>query len=105
LAAIAEANSGEIVLQNPKPGTRGNMGLGTIELPGNWNFDANFSKSVHISNDGWLKSLQFRVDMTNVLNHPKSAPPGLNINDGSFGFINNKGDQVRSFQGQVRLQF
>src|SRR5262249_12069242 len=34
LQAVSDANSGQILLQNPKPGTRGSLGQQTMELPG-----------------------------------------------------------------------
>ena len=105
LSAIAEAYSGEIVLQNPKPGTRGTFGQRRFELPGTWNLDANLAKTFLVSESGLIKSVQLRVDATNVLNHPRPQIPDLNINSPTFGFIFGKGDQVRSFQGQVRVQF
>src|SRR5262249_36140557 len=38
LQAIADASTKQILLQNPKPGTRGTLGQQTIELPGLWSF-------------------------------------------------------------------
>jgi hypothetical protein len=102
----ADGSTGQIVLQNPKPGTRGNLGQNSIELPGNWSFDANLAKTIRISESGWIKSLQFRLDATNVLNHPNPVLPDLNINSSSpFGIITAKGDQTRSFQAQLRVDF
>jgi len=105
LSAIAEAYTGEIVLQNPKPGTRGSFGQRRVELPGTWNLDANLAKTFFVSESGRIKSVQLRVDATNVLNHPRPSAPDLNINSPTFGFIFGKGNQVRTFQGQVRVQF
>jgi hypothetical protein len=101
----ADGSTGPIVLQNPKPGTRGDLGQKTIELPGTWSLDANLAKTFQISESGWIKSLQFRVDATNVLNHPSPGLPDLNINSSSpFGSITTK-DGARAFQGQVRVNF
>jgi len=103
LQAVADARTGEIVLQNPRPGNRGNVGRQTVELPGSWQFDASMRKTIRISES---KSAQIRFDATNILNHPSPGTPSLNINsDNSFGFISSKGNQRREFRGQVRLSF
>src|SRR5262249_25765769 len=45
LNAIADAKTGQILLQNAQPGKYPTMGLGSIFGPGRWRFDANISKS------------------------------------------------------------
>jgi len=52
------------------------------------------------------KSLAFRADVQNVLNHPQPGGPSLTINTPAtpFGQITNKAGG-RSFQGQLRLNF
>jgi hypothetical protein len=105
LNAVADARTGQIILQNPLPGKRGTLGLRAIEAPGRWRFDANLSKTVKITE---TKSLQFRVDATDVLNHPEPANPVLNINDNNFGLItgnNAKSGLHRMFQAQLRFNF
>ena len=100
---ISNASTGQILLQNPKPGTRGSLGLANLELPGSWSFDASMSKSVYLSE---AKSLQFRFDSTNVFNHPVPSTPILNINGNTpFGSIQDKGAQRRFFKGSVHLTF
>jgi hypothetical protein len=99
--ALADAG-GNILLQNPEPGRRGTLGQNTMQLPGTWRFDANLSKAFRLSES---KSLQVRVDATNVLNHPQPGNPVLDINSGTaFGRITTK-TGGRSFQGQLRLSF
>src|SRR5262249_18468139 len=49
LKALARADTGEIVLQNPQPGHRGTVGRQTIELPGRWAFDASMGKTFKIA--------------------------------------------------------
>jgi hypothetical protein len=102
LSAIADA-SGNIVLQNPRPGTRGNLGQKVIELPGMWSLDGAISKSFAISEN---RRFQIRMDATNILNHPVPADPNLDINnaDVPFGDIGTK-NGVRQFQLQLRLEF
>jgi hypothetical protein len=59
IQALTDAKSGQILLQNPKPGTRGTLGRQTLELPGSWTFDAALSKTVKVSES---KSVQVRMD-------------------------------------------
>ena len=101
LTAIADP-SGRILLQNPKPGKRGTLGQGTITGPGSWALDAAMSKNFRLSES---KQVQVRFDATNILNHPNLNAVQYSINNASFGTIANKGDQHRSFQGQLRLTF
>jgi hypothetical protein len=101
LRAIANS-SGQIVLQNPAPGKRGTLGQQSIIQPGSWTMDASLSKQFRLTES---KSLQLRFDGTNVLNHPLYNNPQLNINNTSFGTIASKGNQTRTFQGQLRFQF
>jgi hypothetical protein len=97
---------GVIVLQNPKPGTQGNLGQSTFEMPGTFRFDANLSKNFKLTE---TKSLQFRMDATNVLNHPNPLPvsPAISINStsGDFGYLTNAKTGTRQFQAQLRLNF
>jgi hypothetical protein len=103
LQAIADAETGQILLQNPLPGTRGSLGRNTIEYPGTWTLDANLSKSFRITES---KVLQVRVDATNVFNHPSPSNPVLNMNSTNpFGYIADKTDAHRQFQGVLRFTF
>lgn len=121
LSAVAD-KSGNIILQNPQPGTRGNVGLNTIEAAGVWNADMAVSKSFKI---GETFTGQVRLDARNVFNHPTpgappagfAAPPNdggalLNLNDTNpFGSMPLKGASTaqlpssRQFQLKVRLDF
>jgi VCBS repeat-containing protein len=102
LQAVTDS-SGNIVLQNPRPGTRGSLGLASLNLAGNWSFDASMSKSLRVAE---TKTLQFRMDSTNVFNHPVPSTPILNINGATpFGSIQDKGTQRRFFKASVRLNF
>jgi hypothetical protein len=105
--ATGKPRYGVIVLQNPKPGTQGNLGQSTFDMPGTWRFDGNLSKSFRISE---TKSVQFRMDATNVLNHPNPLPisPAISINNtttGDFGYLTNSKTGNRQFQAQFRLNF
>jgi hypothetical protein len=92
-----------IALQNPLPGTRGNLGQQKIKTFGIFGLDASASKTFRVTES---KSLQVRVDTTNVLNHPSPGGPNLDINtpNGAFGNVTSK-TGGRTFQGQLRLQF
>jgi hypothetical protein len=97
-----------IVLQNPQPGQRGNLGQNVIKGPAIWRFDANLEKSFRITES---KSLRVRADAFNVLNHPQPGNPNLsinpNLNNGvpvPFGQITTKAGG-RTLQGQLRFQF
>jgi hypothetical protein len=101
--ALADARTGQILLQNATPGKRGTLGTNTLETPGVWNFDASMSKTFRISES---KSAQIRMDATNVLNHPTPSDPTLNINSGTdFGYITDGKSGSRSFRGSLRLTF
>jgi hypothetical protein len=117
LSAIADAKTGQILLQNPLPGTRGTLGQRVMEGPGRWRFDASLAKSIKLTES---KNMQFRMDAQNVLNHPEpqlltsntSPPPAslinLDINMPNFGLITGpqaKANTNRQFQVQLRLNF
>jgi hypothetical protein len=100
---LGPTGSPVVILQNPQPGKRGTLGQKTIEGVGTWTLDANLSKTFRISES---KSLQVRMDATNVLNHPGMNPPSLNITTTTvFGQITGKPNNVRQFQGQLRFSF
>jgi len=104
LQAVANS-SGAIVLQNPQPGTRGNLGQNVIENPGQWTLNTSMSKAFKV-NEGM--KFRFRADATDILNHPTPANPNLSINptatSGPFGNIASKAGN-RQLQFQLRLEF
>jgi hypothetical protein len=124
LTAVADkANPANIILQHPQPGTRGNVGLNTIEAAGVWNADMALTKSFRLREN--LKGT-VRMDARNIFNHPTpgappagfAAPPNdggaqININDANpFGNMPLKGASAgywipsqRAFQMKVRLDF
>ncbi|MBN1567149.1 MAG: hypothetical protein JXA73_04845, partial [Acidobacteria bacterium] len=118
LYAAADEND-NIILQNPLPGTRGNFGFNRFYGLGSWNVDMALSKAIKIVEG---KSLQFRVDVTNIFNHPTpggnatattpgaityyASNPSLNL-AGSGTYIGDllaKAGQ-RSFQARIRIDF
>jgi hypothetical protein len=66
LQAVLDTSTNKIVLQNPQPGQRGNMGVNTLTSPPRWNVDMNLSKSFMITES---KSFRIRADFTNIFNH------------------------------------
>ncbi len=91
------------VLQNPQPGTQGNLGHSHLNLAARNTMDAALSKTFILSE---TKQLIFRADATNVLNHPTYGEPNNNMQSANFGQITSKGqDPPRVFQAQIRLNF
>jgi hypothetical protein len=90
-------------LQNSKPGTQGNFGNNLLQLPRRQNLDANLSKTFQISES---KSLQMRLDATNILNHPNWNEPTLSIQSSNFSRTTGKGGPGnRVLQAQARVTF
>ena len=100
-ATVIDGQNVQIVLQNPQPGKQGTLGQNTMEGLGVIRFDGNLGKTFRISES---KSLQIRVDATNVLNHPTPALPTFSINSDNFGLSTTK-TGGRAFQGQLRFTF
>src|SRR5437762_8713476 len=102
LNAIKDTRINQIVLQNPLPGTRGTLGQRALEVPGIWRFDANLQKAIKLAES---KSLEFRIDASDVLNHAEPGSPNLNINSTTaFGLISGgaaKSSLHRQFQAQL----
>jgi hypothetical protein len=104
-----------MLLQNALPGTYPTMGIGTLIGPGRWRFDANLSKSIRLTES---KSIQFRLDATNVFNHPEpnTAATVFNLNltgaaatnFGQFVTAGTNGAKTslhRQLQAQLRFNF
>ena len=103
LNAITDAKSGQILLQNAKPGTVPTLGLGSVFGPGRWRFDMNLSKSIKLTES---KSLQIRLDAADVLNHPEPNTPSLSLASATnFGTIAGKSNLHRQLQAQLRFSF
>ena len=75
LQAITDTqNDGQIVLQNPLPGNKGNMGFYQFRNLARWNVDMSMSKMVTLTE---TMSFRLRADFTNIFNHPfASGTPG-----------------------------
>jgi hypothetical protein len=106
-----------IILQNPYPGMRGNFGQNRLYGPPTWNVDMAMSKSINIHE---TKSVQIRVDATNVFNHAQPSQtvgaastriyfanlPALSINGNTtpLGYLGTKVGN-RAFQAKIRFNF
>jgi hypothetical protein len=111
LTALTDA-SGNILLQNAPTGTpMGSLGQSKVRSRGSWSLDGNMAKTFRISES---KSIQVRVDATNVFNHPSpgnlvnnvfTANPNLAVTGtADFGSFTTK-QGIRAFQGQLRFSF
>jgi hypothetical protein len=78
--------SGNVILQNPEPGTTGNtaVNLPRVKGPGTLGLDMALSKRVRI-NEKTMFTL--RADAINILNKPQWGLPNTNINSTTFGRI------------------
>lgn len=118
LRALALASdTSAIIFQHPKPGVRGNYLPNQLTGPGRWTLDMAVSKNLEFMEG---KSLNFRVDVTNIFNHPTPSggvPATYNARDyelsnpnfsltstDPFGFIGYKGGH-RVFSAKLRLTF
>jgi hypothetical protein len=119
LNALALASDpGVIVFQHAEPGVRGNFDPNTITSQGRWSLDIAASKNIEFMEG---KSINFRVDVNNIFNHPTpsgTAPftydqrtynPGnpisdLNDNVNPFGYFGYKVGH-RVFSAKLRIIF
>jgi len=95
----ADGTPGEVLLKYAKPGEVGTLGFGNLKYFGNWSLDMGASKTFRISES---KSVQIRIDSSNVLNHPTPGVPSFSA--GTFGVTSSKSGE-RSLQGQLRITF
>jgi len=78
--------SGNIILQNPQPGTTGNtaVNLPGVKGPGTLGLDMALSKKVRLDEK---TTFTLRADAINMLNKPQWGLPNTNINSSTFGRI------------------
>jgi hypothetical protein len=85
----------------PAPYTYGDTGRNTIDGPPIKNLDISLFKNFVITE---TKSLQFRAEFFNSLNHPNFNPPGTTFGTPSFGVISSAADP-RQIQFALKLLF
>ena len=83
-------------------GLLGNVGRNTFRKDGIVNLNAGLSRRFPLSGD---RSLLFRAESLNVLNHPQFAEPGTELVGDNFGQITNTLNDGRSFRFLLRLYF
>jgi hypothetical protein len=79
-------SAGNVILQNPLPGTTGNtaLNLSRVEGPGRLGLDMALTKRIQF---GESRSFTLRADVVNILNKPQWGNPNTDINSSSFGRI------------------
>ena len=80
---------------NPGAGRFGNAGKGSLIGPGSFNLDTSLIKTTRV---GEGKSLQFRAEFFNVLNHTNFDAPNVQVNSANFG-------RIFSAQDSRQIQF
>src|SRR6185295_18688467 len=76
LLALTDAQSGAVILQQSQVGKPGNLGQNTMRGVGSWTLDGNIGKTFRITES---KSLQVRIDATNLMNHPMPGQPSVSL--------------------------
>jgi hypothetical protein len=100
--AVYDSN-GNIVLQNPQPGTTGNTpaNMPGLKGPNALGLDMSLSKKITLSES---RTFQIRADAINALNRPVWGNPNTNINSANFGRITTAGG-ARSITFTARVDF
>jgi hypothetical protein len=85
----------------------GNMGVGVIMGPGQFNFDTSLVKSTRVGGIHEDAVLQFRAEFFNLFNHPQfNIPAGLNFGSpGNFGQITSTSVNPRLVQLALKYVF
>ncbi|MGA2213567.1 MAG: carboxypeptidase-like regulatory domain-containing protein [Bryobacteraceae bacterium] len=91
------------------PGTGGtgygNMGVGIILGPGEFNFDTVFAKATRVGGIHENAVLQFRAEFFNLFNHPQFANPAMDAGSGNFGQITSASVNPRLTQLALKYVF
>ncbi len=81
---------------------RGNLGYNTFRKDGIENLNASLTKEWDL---GSGRTLRFRVEAFNFMNHPQFDQPQYNLSSPAFGKITNTLNDGRIFQFGIRLSF
>jgi hypothetical protein len=83
----------------------GNIGIGSIFGPGQFNFDTTLSKSTRVGGIHENGMLQFRAEFFNLFNHPQFSNPATNYALGNFGQITSMSVNPRLMQLALKYVF
>jgi len=81
-----QAGNGQLLLQNPAPGSIGTLSPTSFRGLGSFTLNAQVSKAVALSTERNI-TLRLRADALNLLNKPIWGTPNLNIDSTNFGQI------------------
>ena len=86
----------------PAIGTYGTQLRNTLRGPGYWSWDMGLRKNFKFRE---TQTLQFRVEMFDVLNHPNWSNPVTDPTSGSFGLVTGKSNDARNMQLALKYVF
>ncbi len=80
----------------------GNLGRNTFRKDGVWNVNSGVSRRFLLGSD---RSVLFRAESLNFLNHAQFSEPGQSLSEDNFGQINNTLNDGRAFKFTLQLRF
>jgi hypothetical protein len=80
----------------------GNLGRNTFRKDSVWNINSGLSRRFTVATD---RTLLFRAESLNFLNHPQFAEPGTNLSSRSFAAITNTLNDGRTFRFLLEFNF
>jgi hypothetical protein len=92
--------AGQPVLVQPLPGNRGTF-ANYVENVGTFTLDGAMGKDLRLAEG---KSINFRMDVRNILNHPQPSNASYTIGN-NFGQARRPYERSRTFQGKVTLRY
>ena len=93
--------TGNIIAQDPIPGTTGNLSIRFFEGPANLDTSMALTKSIRLDEK---RNLKIRADAINFLNKPQWGDPNTNITSANFGRITTA-TGARTITFNARLEF
>jgi len=83
----------------------GNMGVGIIDGPGQFNFDMSAIKHTKVHWPSEVSDVEFRAEFFNAFNHPQFANPDTNTSESTFGQILGTAVSPRVLQFALKFSF
>ena len=80
----------------------GNSGVGIVSGPGQFNWDVSLTKATPLGED---RTLQFRAEFFNALNHAQFRNPGTELTGVNFGQITSTSVNPRLIQLAIKFLF